>query len=65
MTKPILLFRKFRRVPAEVWLLTGEICDNPKTLRSCRALEEYFDSNYTMVDSKELYLEKIRLYRKK
>ncbi|HEV7644396.1 MAG TPA: hypothetical protein VGO50_10675 [Pyrinomonadaceae bacterium] len=49
----------------EVWLLTGEICDNPKTLSFCCALEEYFDSNYTMVDSKEFYLEKIRLYRKK
>ena len=48
----------------EVWLLTGEVCDNPKTLEACRALEEYFDSNYTMVDSKEFYLEKIRLYQK-
>ncbi len=48
----------------EVWLLTGEICDHPKTLISCSALEEYFYSNYTMIDSKEFYLEKIRLYRK-
>lgn len=49
----------------EVWLLTGEICDNPETLSACQPLEEYFNSRYTMVDSKDFYLEKARLYRKK
>jgi hypothetical protein len=56
------------QVPAEgeeVWVLTGEICDNPKTMESCRALEEFFNSNYTMIDSQNFYLEKVRLYRKK
>jgi len=49
----------------EVWLLTGEICENPKTLAACRPLEDLMDSNYTMIDSQNFYLEKVRLYRKK
>jgi hypothetical protein len=49
----------------EVWVLTGEICDDPETLDACRALEEYFNSNYTMVNKGIFYLEKVRLYRKK
>jgi len=56
------------QIPAgsdEVWVLTGEICDNPKTIDSCQALDEYFGSNYTIVDEKNFYLEKVRLYRKK
>jgi hypothetical protein len=49
----------------EVWLLTGEICDDPKTLAACEPLEDFMDSNYTMIDSQNFYLEKARLYRKK
>lgn len=49
----------------EVWLLTGELCDNPKTRSACQPLEEYFNSRYTIVDSKDFYLERVRLYRRK
>jgi hypothetical protein len=49
----------------EVWVLTGEICDNPKTPDACAPLEDFFDSNYTILDSRNFYLEKVRLFRKK
>jgi hypothetical protein len=56
------------QIPAgtsEVWVLTGEVCEDPKAPDACRALEEYFGSNYTMVDEQSFYLERARLYRKK
>jgi hypothetical protein len=49
----------------EIWVLTGEVCENPKTGDVCRPLENYLDTNYTMIDDKEFYLERVRLYRKK
>jgi hypothetical protein len=49
----------------EVWLLTGEICEAEKTRDVCRPLEEYLDTNYTKIDDREFYLERVRLYRKK
>jgi hypothetical protein len=49
----------------EVWLLTGENCDNPKTLAACLPLEDFFNSRYTIEKDERFYLERVRLYRKK
>lgn len=49
----------------EIWLATGEICQNPKTAEACRALENFINEHYTVVDSRDFYLERLRLLRKK
>lgn len=54
-----------KRIPPEaeeVWLLTNENCD---TGRSCEPLENFVQANYTIVEEKKFYLEKVRLLRKK
>lgn len=49
----------------EIWVLTGETCHDPKEMLACRPLEEYLNSNYTIVEEKDFYLEKIRLFRRR
>lgn len=49
----------------ELWVLTGETCNEPETSEACRPLEDYLNSNYTIIDEKDFYLEKVRLYRRK
>lgn len=46
----------------EVWLLTDESCENGER---CRPLENFVEANYTIVETKNFYLEKLRLLRKK
>lgn len=67
-TRPAQAQALIREIPdntTELWVLTGETCHDPETLEACRPLEDYLNSNYTIVSEKDLYLEKIRLFRKK
>lgn len=47
---------------SEIWLLTDESCDISE---QCRPLENFVEANYTIVETKFFYLEKVRLLRKK
>lgn len=46
----------------EIWLLTDESCD---VSEQCRPLENFVEANYTTIETKFFYLEKVRLLRKK
>ena len=46
----------------EVWLLTEEGC---QTSDACLPLENFVKENYTVVDTKDFYLERVRLLRRK
>ena len=46
----------------EIWLLTNEKCDVNKT---CEPLEKFVEANYTIIEEKDFYKEKVRLLRKK
>ena len=50
---------------AEIWLATEEICHSEKTKAACRPLENFVEANYTVVEAKEFYEEKVYLLRKK
>lgn len=47
---------------SEVWILTEEIC---QISAACEPLENFVQSNYTIVLEKDFYKEKVRLLRKK
>ena len=47
---------------SEIWLLTGDACTIGE---ACAPLEKFVAANYTVVQEKELYREKVRLLRKK
>lgn len=52
-------------IPAEaneIWLLTDESCEISE---QCRPLENFVEANYTTIETKYFYLEKVRLLRKK
>lgn len=46
----------------EIWLLTNEKCE---TGRACEPLEKFVEANYTIIEEKDFYKEKVRLLRKK
>jgi len=46
----------------EIWLATGERCQLTK---ACVPLENFVEANYTIVEEKDFYKEKLRLLRKK
>ena len=46
----------------EIWLLTGENC---KIEQSCAPLEIHVAANYTIMEEKDFYREKVRLLRRK
>jgi uncharacterized membrane protein len=46
----------------EVWLLTDENC---QIEQSCEPLENFVKANYTVIEEKDFYKEKVRLLRKK
>ena len=46
----------------EIWLMTEEIC---QTSDECLPLENYVETNYTVIDTKDFYNERVRLLRKK
>lgn len=47
---------------AEIWLLTSELCAVKQT---CEPLENFVRANYTVIEEKDFYKEKVRLLRKK
>ena len=46
----------------EIWLATGERCQMTK---ACAPLENFVAANYTVIEEKDFYKEKVRLLRKK
>lgn len=46
----------------EIWLLTSEKCD---IKQACEPLEKFVEANYTIIEEKNFYKEKVRLLRKK
>ncbi len=46
----------------EIWLLTSELC---AVKQSCEPLENFVRANYTVIEEKDFYKEKVRLLRKK
>ncbi|HMS39738.1 MAG TPA: glycosyltransferase family 39 protein [Pyrinomonadaceae bacterium] len=46
----------------EIWLLTNDKCE---VKRTCEPLEKFIEANYTIIEEKDFYKEKIRLLRKK
>ena len=46
----------------EIWVVTDESC---QTTKACLPLENYINANYTIVQEKDFYLERVRLLRKK
>ena len=46
----------------EIWLLTSDKCD---IKQSCEPLEKFVEANYTVIEEKNFYKEKVRLLRKK
>ena len=46
----------------EIWLLTYENCE---VGRACEPLEKFVQANYTIIEEKNFYKEKVRLLRKK
>ncbi len=53
------------RIPpeaAEIWLATGERC---QTTKACAPLENFIEANYTIIEEKDFYKERVRLLRKK
>lgn len=49
----------------EIWLATEESCQTPETAAACRPLENFLEANYTVIETKDFYLERLRLLRKK
>lgn len=47
---------------SEIWILTDESCEISE---QCRPLENFVEANYTVIETKYFYLEKLRLLRKK
>lgn len=46
----------------EIWLLTNSSCESGQT---CQPLENFLQANYTVVETKDFYQEKLRLLRKR
>ncbi len=46
----------------ELWLATGERC---QTTKACEPLENFVEANYTIIEEKDFYKERVRLLRKK
>jgi hypothetical protein len=49
----------------EIWLATEEVCQSTETSAACRPLENFLEANYTVIETKDFYLERVRLLRKK
>lgn len=46
----------------EIWLLTNENCEVGQT---CQPLDNFVEANYTVIEEKDFFKEKVRLLRKK
>jgi hypothetical protein len=53
---------KIPREAREIWLATGERC---QTTKACEPLENFVAANYTVIEEKDFYKERVRLLRKK
>lgn len=53
---------KIPREAQEIWLLTNEKC---AAKEACQPLENFIGANYTIVEEKNFYKEKVRLLRRK
>lgn len=49
----------------EIWLATEDLCQDAETKAACRPLENFVEANYTVLETKDFYKERIRLLRKK
>jgi uncharacterized membrane protein len=49
----------------EIWVATEEVCQSANTAAACRPLENFLQNNYTVIETKDFYLERVRLLRKK
>lgn len=49
----------------EIWLATEEVCQNERTRAACRPLEKFVEANYTVVETRDFFQERLRLLRKK
>lgn len=49
----------------EIWMATEEICHPEKTKAACRPLENFIEANYTVVEAKDFFKEKVYLLKKK
>lgn len=49
----------------EIWLATEDLCQDAETQAACRPLENFVEANYTVLDTKDFYKERVRLLRKK
>lgn len=50
---------------AEIWVATEELCQTAETAAACRPLENFLQTNYTVIETKDFYLERVRLLRRK
>jgi uncharacterized membrane protein len=46
----------------EIWLLTDDNCQKTE---ACKPLEEFVEKNYNVIETKDFYLERVRLLKKK
>jgi uncharacterized membrane protein len=49
----------------EIWVATEEVCQSAETIQACRPLENFLQNNYTVIETKDFYMERVRLLRKK
>lgn len=49
----------------EIWLATEEVCQAENSRAACRPLENFLQANYTVVETKDFYQERLRLLRKR
>jgi hypothetical protein len=46
----------------EIWLATEENCQVENANAPCRPLENFIGANYTVVETRDFYLERVRLF---
>ncbi len=56
------IIKKIPPEAREIWLLTNDKCE---VKRTCEPLEKFIEANYTIIEEKDFYKEKVRLLRKK
>ena len=56
------------QVPAnaeEIWLATEELCQDKGAAAACQPLENFVETNYTVLETRDFYKERVRLLKKK
>jgi uncharacterized membrane protein len=49
----------------EIWVATEEQCQDKETAVACRPLENFLQTYYTVIETRDFYWERLRLLRKK